>query len=155
MNDETIPEPRYAGLFRRLFAIFYDCFLLIAILFIVSGIATALNGGKAVEPGDAIYPILVILILLLCYLYFSWFWINGGQSLGMKTWRIQLKRNDHGRTSDSSIDHKTAAIRFFTALISWGFFGLGFLWVVFDKQKRCWHDISSKTVLIDLRARRD
>ncbi|MBT8134858.1 MAG: RDD family protein [Gammaproteobacteria bacterium] len=155
MNDETIPEARYVGLFRRLFAIFYDCFLLIAILFIVSGIATALNGGKAVEPGDAIYPILVILILLLCYLYFSWFWINGGQSLGMKTWRIQLKSNDHGRASDSSIDHKTAAIRFFTALISWGFFGLGFLWALFDKQNRCWHDISSKTVLIDLRTRRD
>lgn len=155
MNDETTTEPRYAGLFRRLFAISYDCFLLIAILFIVSAIATILNGGRAVEPGDAIYPILVLLILLLCYLYFSWFWINGGQSLGMKTWRIQLKRNDQGGADDSVIDHKAAAIRFFTAIISWGCFGLGFLWSLFDRQNRCWHDISSKTVLIDLRARRD
>jgi uncharacterized RDD family membrane protein YckC len=151
MNDSTIARPRYAGLFRRLFAISYDCFLLIAILLTTSAIATAINGGKAVEPGNAIYPLLVLLIFLLCYLYFSWFWINGGQSLGMKTWRIQLRRSDQESRGDLRIDHKTAAIRFFTAIISWTLFGLGFLWALFDKKNRCWHDISSKTVLIDLR----
>ncbi len=155
MNDHKTTDPIYAGLFRRLFAIFYDGFLLIAILFVVSAIATTLNSGKAVEPGDALYPVLVLLIFFLSYLYFSWFWINGGQSLGMKTWRIQLKRNDQGKTNDLPIDHKTAAIRFFSAIISWGFFGLGFVWALFDKQHRCWHDLSSKTVLIDLRSRKD
>ena len=155
MNDHTKTDPRYAGLFRRLFAIFYDGFLLIAILFVVSAIATALNGGKAVESGDALYPVLVLLIFFLSYLYFSWFWMHGGQSLGMKTWRIQLKRNDQGKTNDLPIDHKTAAIRFFSAIISWGFFGLGFVWALFDKQNRCWHDLSSKTVLIDLRSSKD
>ena len=155
MKQHTTTDPRYAGLFRRLFAISYDGFLLIAILFVVSAIATAINGGKAVEPGDTLYPVLVLLIFLLSYLYFSWFWINGGQSLGMKTWRIQLKRNDQGKISDQPIGHKTAAIRFFSAIISWGFFGLGFIWSLFDKQNRCWHDLSSKTVLIDLRSRKD
>lgn len=137
---------RYAGLFRRLFAIFYDCFLLIAILFIVSAIATALNQGKAVEPGDALYPVFVIIIFSLSYLYFAWFWIHGGQSLGMKTWRIQLQSSNN-----KAICWKTAAIRFITAIFSWGFFGAGFLWALFDKKNRCWHDITSKTVLIDLR----
>lgn len=137
---------RYAGLFRRLFAIFYDCFLLIAILFIVSAIATALNQGKAVEPSDALYPVFVIIIFSLSYLYFAWFWIHGGQSLGMKTWRIQLQSSNN-----KAISWKTAAIRFITAIFSWGFFGAGFLWALLDKKNRCWHDITSKTVLIDLR----
>lgn len=140
---------RYAGLLRRLFAIFYDCFLLIAILFIVSGIATALNHGKAIAPDDKLYPAFVFIIFALSYLYFAWFWIHGGQSLGMKTWRIQLQAEDNG-----TINWKTTVIRFISAIFSWGIFGLGFVWSIFDKKNRCWHDLASKTVLLDLRQKK-
>lgn len=149
MTESIITGQRYAGLFRRLFAIFYDSFLLIAILFIVSAIATVLNSGKAIEPSDALYPLFVVVIFGLSYLYFAWFWIHGGQSLGMKTWRIQIQSTDN-----SKISWKTAAIRFITAIFSWGFFGLGFLWAFFDKNNRCWHDLTSRTVLIDLRLKK-
>jgi len=140
------PVTTYAGIFRRLFAIFYDAFLLIAILFIVSAIATALNNGKAVTPGDMLYPLFVMIIFGLSYLYFAWFWIHGGQSLGMKTWQVKLQS-----INDKEIDWKRAAIRFITAIFSWGFFGLGFFWAIFDSKHRCWHDLASQTVLIDLR----
>ena len=139
-------KTQYAGIFRRLFAIFYDCFLLIAILFAVSAIATAINSGKAVESGDTLYPIFVIIIFGLSYLYFAWFWIHGGQSLGMKTWQIKLQSD-----SNDIIDWKVAAIRFVSAIISWGILGLGFLWAIFDSKNRSWHDLASNTVLIDLR----
>ena len=76
MHKLIASEQKYAGLFRRLFAIFYDCILLVAILFILSAIATTLNNGKAVEPGDAIYPFFVILVVALSYLYFAWFWMG-------------------------------------------------------------------------------
>lgn len=146
-EHSTTEEPtRYAGIFRRLFAIFYDSFLLIAILFSVSAIATAINSGKAVEPGDTLYPIFVIIIFGLSYLYFAWFWIHGGQSLGMKTWQIKLQSD-----SNDIIDWKVAAIRFVSAIISWGILGLGFLWAIFDSKNRSWHDFASDTVLIDLR----
>ena len=148
MTDPTTTSLRYAGLIRRLFAIFYDCFLLIAILFIVSMLATALNQGKAVQPGDAFYPLFVFVIFALSYLYFAWFWIHGGQSLGMKTWRIQLQGCE-----GNVIGWKTAAIRFAVAIFSWGILGIGFLWAVFDKKNRCWHDLISNTVIIDLRKR--
>jgi uncharacterized RDD family membrane protein YckC len=153
MTEPTETELRYAGLFRRLFAIAYDCFLLIAILFIVSAIATALNDGKAVEPGDTLYPVYVLLIFGLSYLYFAWFWTHGGQSLGMKTWRIKIQTDQPGKNDGTQVGWKLASIRFFSALISWGIFGLGFLWSLFDKKNRCWHDLSSKTVLIDLRTK--
>ena len=154
MTEPVNTKPVYAGLFRRLFAIFYDSFLLIAILFIVSAVATALNNGKAVEPGDALYPIFVIFIFSLSYLYFAWFWIHVGQSLGMKTWHIQLQSCDPENNGNGQIGWKVAAIRFFSAIISWGVFGLGFLWAFFDKKNRCWHYLSSKTVLIDLRKKK-
>lgn len=146
MNSKNSQPQVCAGFFRRLFAISYDSFLLLAVLFIVSAIANALNHGEAIEPGNRFYPVYVLTLFLLAYLYFAWFWIHGGQSLGMKTWRIRLISE-----KNEAITWKTAAIRFFTALLSWGVFGLGFLWALFDGKKRCWHDISSGTVLIDLR----
>jgi uncharacterized RDD family membrane protein YckC len=156
-SEETSDKLKYAGLFRRLFAIFYDGFLLIAILFIVSAIATSLNQGKAIEPDDTFYPLFVLIIFFLSYLYFAWFWIHGGQSLGMKTWRIKLisaeaNASATAKTGSTNIGWKTAAIRFISAIFSWGFFGLGFLWALFDKKNRCWHDLISKTQLIDLRS---
>ena len=145
-NISTQNDMSHAGLFRRLFAIFYDCFLLAALLFIVSAIAIALNHGNAIEPDNAFYPIYIFIILFLCYLYFSWFWIHGGQTLGMKTWRIQLQSS-----TSSKIGWKTTTIRLLTAILSWSFLGAGFLWSLFDNKNRCWHDMLSKTVLIDLR----
>lgn len=151
MTDPTEKEQAinlsYAGLFRRLFAILYDCFLLIAILFIISAIATALNQGKAIEPDDSFYPIFTIVIFSLSYLYFAWFWIHGGQTLGMKTWRIRLQSNNR-------ISWKTTLIRYTTAIISWGLFASGFLWAFFDKKNRCWHDLISNTYLVDLREKK-
>ena len=149
MINSSHTRQQYIGLYRRLFAILYDCFLLIAILFIVSAIATALNDGKAIEPDDPLYPLFVFVIISFSYAYFAWFWIHGGQTLGMKTWRIKIQTID-----TTEINWKIAAIRFISAILSWGVLGLGFLWAYFDKKNRCWHDLTSKTVLIDLRTKK-
>jgi len=146
MTRPTTTELRYAGLFRRLFAILYDCFLLFAILFIVAAVAMAINQGKAIETDSNFRPLYIISMFSICYLYFSWFWINGGQTLGMKTWHIRLVTDN-----DEPVSWKKTALRFITAFFSWGFMTLGFLWAFFDKKNRCWHDLISKTVLIDLR----
>lgn len=137
-----------AGLFRRIFAISYDSFLLAAILLVVFSIATSLNDNVAIESDDSYHLLYVILFFGICYLYFSWFWLHGGQSLGMKTWQIQLQT-----TNNTSLNHKIISIRFFSALFSWGCVGLGFLWALFDTKNRCWHDCLSNTELIDLRTR--
>lgn len=137
------------GLFRRIFAIFYDGFLLLAILFIVTAISNALNNGSAIEPENIFYPLYIMTILCLCYFYFAWFWIHGGQSLGMKTWKIQLRT-----TNNKKISWKTTSIRFFSAIISWMFFGLGFLWAFVDNKNRCWHDLISNTEILDLRVQK-
>ncbi len=142
-NDLSI---RYPGLFRRLFAIFYDCFLLIAILFVISAIAMGLNHGKAIDQDNIYFPLYFSVIMGACYLYFSWFWINGGQTLGMKTWQIKILANN-----DANISWKTTTIRFITAIFSWGALSLGLLWALVDRKHRCWHDISSGTYLVDLR----
>ena len=145
MTEPTETKLRYAGLFRRLFAICYDCFLLIAILFIVSGIATALNDGRAVEPGDTLYPIFVVLVFGLSYLYFSWFWTHGGQTLGMRSWKLQLRNLREG-----PITWLQVLLRIMTALPAGLLFGLGYLWMLVDRQKLTWHDRYSETCVVQL-----
>ncbi|MCW8831219.1 MAG: RDD family protein [Gammaproteobacteria bacterium] len=135
-----------AKLLRRIMAIVYDLFLLAAILFLATALANAVNQGKAIDQNSPYIILLDIYLISISFLYFGWFWTHGGQTLGMKTWKIKLINNDSHR-----ITWKQVLIREITAVASWLFFGLGFFWSVFDEQKRCWHDISSNSTLIDLR----
>lgn len=138
--------PVTAGLVRRLFAIIYDAFLLLALLFIATGIATALNKGNAIEPWHPFYLMYVFCLLTICFLYFGGFWTHGGQTLGMRTWKVRLVG-----TVNPAISWRQAVLRFIVAIASWLAFGLGFIWSLFDKQRRTWHDIASQSILIDAR----
>lgn len=134
------------GLFRRLMSIFYDLFLLTAILFLATALVNATNHGDAIDQSKLYTFFLQLFLSALIILYFGWFWTHGGQTLGMKTWKIKLIAND-----SQAIHWQQVIIREITAVISWLFLGLGFVWSLFDKQKRSWHDITSNTTLIDLR----
>lgn len=142
------------SLVKRLLAIIYDLLLLIALFFvvgiIVSSVTTFLvNQGNAITETHDFYiahRVIVLLALFLTSLFFySWFWCHGGQTLGMKTWKIQLLSDN-----DCPVTLKQALIRYCMALVSWAVFGLGFIWVLVDKNKRSWHDIASHTHLIQL-----
>jgi len=142
------------SLFKRLMSIVYDLLLLTALLFtvgvLVAGIMTfALNGGNAITEEHPFYLAskLIILSILFCvsFLFFGWFWTHGGQTLGMRTWRVKLVSVD-----GSAVDWNKSARRFIAAIISWLVFGLGFIWVLFDKENRSWHDVLSATKLIQL-----
>ena len=146
MKTKSINKKIYAGLIRRLFAIAYDCFLLLALLFITTAIFNSINHGTAIESDDMLYMPLVITLSVITFFFFSWFWTHGGQTLGLKTWRLSVKDANF-----NAVSWQQASIRFFVAIISAAFFGLGFLWSVFHQERKTWHDIISKTVVVDLR----
>jgi len=62
--------------------------------------------------------------------------------LGLRAWKIKVLTLDQ-----KPINWNQALLRFTTAIISWSFFGLGFLWILIDKNRRSWHDHLSKTAL--------
>jgi uncharacterized RDD family membrane protein YckC len=146
MTENTEFPIRYAGLVRRLMAIIYDLLLLLALLFIATAAAMAVNRGNAIEPGQPLYPFYVIYLLTISFIYYGWFWTHGGQTLGMKTWKMKLQQED-----GEAVTWPLALLRFITAIISWSAAGLGFIWSLFHPQRRTWHDMVSKCVLIDLR----
>ena len=146
IKTEIKQKQLFAGLFRRLFAIFYDWFLLLALLFTTSAIFNALNHGIAIESDNKLYIPLVITLITITFFFFTWFWTHGGQTLGLKTWRCRISNID-----GSNVTWQQATIRFIVAIFSIATFGLGFIWSLFHKQRKTWHDIASRTQLIDLR----
>jgi uncharacterized RDD family membrane protein YckC len=127
------------GLLRRLAAIVYDTILLAAVLFAATAAILPFNAGNAFRPGQYFYPAYLIGV---SFLFFAWFWTHGGQTLGMRAWKIKVLTTD-----GNPINWRQAVLRFASALISWAVLGLGFWWILCDKQKRGWHDRLSHTML--------
>ncbi|MDJ0956769.1 MAG: RDD family protein [Arenicellales bacterium] len=128
------------SLLRRLAAVFYDALLLIGVLFVAS-----LPLPLIVQDINDVWWVRLLVqayLLLVCLFFFAWFWVHGGQTLGMRAWRLQVTKSD-----GSPITWDSAVIRFFSAILSWLVFGLGFLWVLIDAERRAWHDRLSNTTL--------
>jgi uncharacterized RDD family membrane protein YckC len=125
--------------FRRLAALFYDLLLLIALLFAATLLLLPLNSGKAFSAQQLYYP---VYLLLVSFFFYAWFWTHGGQTLGLRAWKIKVLTLDK-----KPISWKQALIRFVVAILSWGVCGLGFLWVLIDKKQLSWHDRLSNTSL--------
>lgn len=127
------------GFFRRLAAIFYDLLLLIAVLFVATAVLLPLNAGNAFTSRQFFFP---IYLLLVSFFFYAWFWTHGGQTLGLRAWKIRVLTFDM-----QPISWKQALLRFLAAIVSWSFFGLGFLWILIDKNQRSWYDHLSQTAL--------
>ncbi|PKM44407.1 MAG: hypothetical protein CVV05_11725 [Gammaproteobacteria bacterium HGW-Gammaproteobacteria-1] len=125
---------------RRLVAAVYDTVLLLGVELFAFVPYTLLRRGA----GDGSFdPLALLWLLIVAFLFFGWFWTHGGQTLGMRTWRIRLQNRDGGVVSWAQ-----ALRRYLAALVSWAVFGLGFWWSLWDKEKMTWHDRWSDSVLV-------
>ncbi len=131
-----------ATLLRRLGAMFYDSLLLFALLMLASAAALAVTQGNLHMHS----PVFRVWLFLVSFLFYAFFWVHGGQTLGMRAWKIRVQRLDDGRP----ITWLQAFLRFLVAIPSWLLLGLGFLWMLFDKQKLTWHDRFSESAVVRL-----
>jgi len=133
-------HPYRPSLFRHLAAMFYDLFLMLAVLFFAGIIAIIFNGGEAIEQGNIFFR---IYLLAVSFLFYGWFWTHGGQTLGMRSWKIKLLSNN-----SNTISWRQSFIRFLAALLSWIPLGLGFWWQYLSKKNQSWPDKASNTYLL-------
>jgi len=124
---------------RRLAAVFYDAILLIAVLFFATALLLPFNKGLAFTSEQFFYP---PYLFFISGLFYTWFWTHGGQTPGLRAWKMTVLTFDQ-----KPITWKQAILRYIAAILSWLFFGFGFLWIFFDKNQRSWHDRLSKTAL--------
>ncbi len=138
---DSLRQPPPAGLFRRLAALLYDSLLLLAIMFIATAILLPFTGGEAIQHS----PFLTTYLLFISFFFYSWFWMHGGQTLGMRSWRLQLRNINPG-----PITLWQALLRFLVAIPSALLFGAGYLWMLVDRDKLTWHDRYSETRIVQL-----
>lgn len=172
------PQMPSAGVLRRLAAMLYDGLLLLAVLFIATALLLPLTHGEAVHAGN---PLFSTYLLFVTFLFFAWFWTHGGQTLGMRAWRLRVERRDGravgwwhallrfltalpawvvimlglGRWTVGTQGHPEGILGLVYNLPAWALLGAGALWLVIDNWRDSWRDRFSETrvVLLPKRAR--
>ena len=139
--DESGSPP--AGLFRRLAAMFYDGLLLLSVLFLATLAALPLTGGEAIFDNRLHRALYQAYLLLIWFFYFAWHWVRKGQTLGMRAWHLRVVQE-----SGEPLTWWHALLRFMLALVSCAALGLGFLWILLNREKASWHDRGSGTKIV-------
>ncbi len=132
--------PVNSSLLRRFGAMLYDGLLVLAVLFMATLPFVGVRGGEPVEPQNTAYQLTMLGVV---YVFFVFFWSRGGQTLGMRAWRLRVE------TWDGQVPTFTrATLRFVLALVSLVPLGLGFFWQLWDKDRLTIHDRYSGTRLV-------
>ncbi|HHA18540.1 MAG: RDD family protein [Gammaproteobacteria bacterium] len=135
-SSETYCRP---SIFRHLIIIIYDSLLLMSVLLLAGLIAVASNSGEAISQGN---PFFISYLFGVSFIFYGWFWTHGGQTLGMRSWKVRIITID-----GSDLTWQRAFIRFTITLISWLPLGIGFWWQYLAKDRLSWADKMSDTQL--------
>jgi len=142
--DPSLPadaEPRLTLI--RALSFSYDAFI-VAVLWLFVGVgAVAVNGGRAIPAGT---PWFAALIALVTYAYFVYSWVRGGQTIGMRAWRLVLETGTGTRP-----DTGRATVRFAVGLL----LGIDLLVTYVDGRGRSLSDRVAGTRVRRLPRRRD
>ena len=127
-----------AGFLVRLASMLYDSILLFGVLWLASAIASPLHPEAGWR--RALFQAFLVAVI---FGYYALFWVRGGQTLAMKTWRIRITS-----AAGQPVSLGRALARFALALPSIGCLGVGLVWALFDKDKQFLHDRLSGTRLV-------
>jgi uncharacterized RDD family membrane protein YckC len=136
-----IARARRPGLMRRLAALLYDLILLFGMLLLAATLVVipyvALSGAQEPLAG---WPLLWFQLYLIgvIYLFFAYFWVHGGQTLGMRAWRFRLLRDDGEPLTTADAGRRLLWSTLVPA-------PLGLFWIPFDKEGLAPHDRLSHT----------
>jgi uncharacterized RDD family membrane protein YckC len=127
---------------QRLMAFLIDLMLFVLIAFVVGIISWALTGKFFVASPSAgpAFFILWGVLLVAGIIYATIMTSMTGQTFGKQVVGIIVLQPD-----GQILDWRTAALREIAAVLSAAVFGLGFLWMIWDKNHETWHDKISHT----------
>lgn len=134
----------------------YDAFPVLALWLLIGALFTAgyaLSGHplrENIQPFSALQWLEWLCCVLITAGYAVLSWRAGGQTLGMRPWRLRVIGMDGAPAATPALVR-----RFAMGIVSLLLGGLGFWWAWLDPQRRTWHDRFSGTrmLLVDKRAR--
>ncbi len=111
---------------KILFANLYDLLLLLAIWF-AAAIPFVLWQGGSFEGKTAINLAFQIYMVAITYVYLTFFWMQSGQTPGLRTWKLQLVTENN-----LLVGRHTANLRFLLVML---LFPIGWIGLFFGKQQ--------------------
>ena len=136
------PTNKKVSLFRIVAATTYDSLLLLGVWFLVGSLAL---GIKFLYIGEvsSLNPVAgMSLVILSTWLYFALFWIYGGKTLGMSSWKLRIISQD-----GNQITIIQTIIRFLSNIFTISFAGIP-LFLRRLNNNRSLSDLLSKTSII-------
>lgn len=144
MTSATLPPaPAPTLIGWRLAALLYDFFPVAALWFVVAAVAVAVHGGEPIRSDSAAgwAELLALWLVTGCYAIVSW--QRGGQTIGMRAWRLFVVDDAGNRPT-----WRPLAIRFLVGAVSLLALGAGFAWAWIDRDRLTWHDRASATRIV-------
>lgn len=142
--DTAVPSSRPAAVPAavgwRLLALVYDLLPVIPLLLIASALLLWLRGGRTVEHAPAWAALEFALFWLVVGAYFVASWHRGGQTMGMRPWRLQLLA-----ANGMPAGWRALWLRYLVASLTPG---LCLAWSLIDGERRGLHDIAASTQLV-------
>ncbi len=173
-EDAALAGP---GLLRRWASGLYDALIMLAICILATFLVMPFTHSRVLETlyahSSGLKVSYQVGLLILGYVFFGGFWTHGGQTIGMRTWKLRVVRLDGAR-----LDWYRALLRYLGMLIPWLLLLLGsellmsavqspqalawrlagalallaalaaFLWPAFNRRRLAWHDRLSGTRLV-------
>ena len=118
-------------------ALFYDLLSISVLVYFASFLPIILS-GTSIQAGNIELQLFIIMIAVFYFFYC----FKKGRTFGMQAWRLELQSETGGKISDYQI-----LIRIVGGIFSFLFFGIGYLFILFNQRKRSLHDLASKTYL--------
>lgn len=134
----TTPSRAAALVGWRLLALLYDLFPVAGLWFVVAAVFVAVNGDAVT--GGALGMVEFTVLWLVTGGYAVASWRRGGQTLGMRPWRLRVVDKDGGAASVRAL-----VVRYVVGQLSLLLAGLGFWWAWIDRDGLAWHDRASGT----------
>ena len=117
---------------RRLLSMLYEGLVIFSVLLIGFLLPQIVLSGFGMNLTGKLLWLHVVILLML---YFLWCWLNGGQTLPMKTWKLRITSQD-----GSPLRPAQGLLRYLAAWPSILLFGAGLFWAIFDKDRQFLHD---------------
>ena len=137
-SNPTTGVPALIG--WRWLALFYDLWPALALWMAASAVFLIAHDQQPLAAFSGLQWLLWLLCWLLTGAYATISWRRGGQTLGMRPWRLRVVGAD-----GSALTWKAVWLRYLIGTASVLLGGLGFWWAWVDRDRLTWHDRVSGT----------
>lgn len=150
-SKETAPEEtkkdtgniEYASFIERFLAILIDAIIFGFIFGVFFSLFQNLMPGLNENLGFAYNPLAAILM----WAYFIYMDVKYGATLGKRAMKLRVQNLDNGQNL-STVD---AILRETVGRFLSGILFIGYLWMLWDDKKQCWHDKLGKSIVVKVK----